>query len=289
MKKYDLEKDWEKVGIDNEFMFSKVIQNPKLCKGLLERIFPDIVIEHIQYIDTEKVIDEDKDAKSIRLDVYVKDEESTIYNIELQVANTLELPKRSRYYQSMIDTSLLNKGEYYAKLNRTYIIFICLDDVFGKGRHQYTFANICQEDTSVSLGDEAIKIFLNASGVLDDVNPELKNFLDYVANAATNDPFTEALEQEVTLARKNRTWRREYMTMLMRDKENQEIGRREGRREGRWEGRQEGRREERKESILNMVIVCKKYHIPDDQIANELQSVYYLTREEAEQYIKQSR
>ncbi|MCD8224430.1 MAG: hypothetical protein LUC99_06240 [Clostridiales bacterium] len=67
------------------------------------------------------------------------------------------------------------------------------------------------------------------------------------------------------------------MTMLMRDKENQEIG------------RQEGRREERKESILNMVIVCKKYHIPDDQIANELQSVYYLTREEAEQYIKQSR
>lgn len=40
---------------------------------------------------------------------------------------------------------------------RSYIIFICPFDAFGKGRHIYTFENICKEDNSVSMGDETLK------------------------------------------------------------------------------------------------------------------------------------
>jgi len=62
-------------------------------------------------------------------------------------------------------------------LNRTLIIFICLFDLFDQGRHIYTFENLCEEDTSLAMGDETTKIFLNAKGVMNDVSDELKAFL----------------------------------------------------------------------------------------------------------------
>ena len=40
----------------------------------------------------------------------------------------------------------------------------------------------------------------------------------------TADSYVEKLEEAVQEAKKNREWRHEYMTLLMRDQENQEIG-----------------------------------------------------------------
>lgn len=53
--------------------------------------------------------------------------------------------------------------------------------------------------------------------------PELKAFLDYVAGKKSADPFVDELEAAVKNARKNREWRHEYMTLLMRDRENREV------------------------------------------------------------------
>ena len=43
------------------------------------------------------------------------------------------------------------------------------------------------------------------------------------------------LEDAVREAKRNREWRHEYMTLLMRDLENLEKGREEGRKEGKFE------------------------------------------------------
>ena len=216
--------DWEELGISNDFLFGKIMQNPELCKELLQRILPDLEIDHIEYPELQKSIHADGDARSVRLDVYVKDDKGSVYDIEMQIINTRELPKRSRYYQSMIDLQLIDKGQHYKELNRSYIIFICKFDLYGKGRHIYTFENICKEDKSISMGDEAVKIFLNTDGILDDVSKELKAFLDYVAGKKSKDSYVEKLEEAVKKAKENREWRHEYMTLLMRDQENVEIG-----------------------------------------------------------------
>ena len=160
--------------------------------------------------------------------MYVKDEKEVVYDIEMQVSHTKELAKRSRYYQSMIDLQLIDKGQLYDELKRSYVIFICPFDLYGKGRHIYTFENICKEDGSISMGDEAVKIFLNAKGTLDDVSDELKAFLDYVAGKKPKDAYVERLEEAVKEAKKNREWRHEYMTLLMRDQENVKIGEKRG-------------------------------------------------------------
>lgn len=176
----------------------------------------------------------------MRLDVYVKDSKETVYDIEMQAVNTKELPKRARYYQSMIDLQMLDKGLHYKYLKPCYIIFICPFDAFQKGRHIYNFENSCKEEKSLALEDGVTKIFLNADSELDDVRPELKVFLDYVAGIHSEDAFIKQLEQAVEKAKKNRRWRHEYMTLLMRDQENLEKGRIEGRREGKREGKIEG-------------------------------------------------
>ena len=49
-------------------------------------------------------------------------------------------------------------------MDACYLIFICPFDPFGKGRHIYTFRNLCVEDKKLELSDGAIKIFLNAKG-----------------------------------------------------------------------------------------------------------------------------
>lgn len=219
---------WEELSISNDFLFGKVMQNPELCKELLQRILPDLNIERIEYPELQKSINLDMDARSVRLDVYVKDEKEVIYDIEMQVSHTKELAKRSRYYQSMIDLQLIDKGQLYDELKRSYVIFICPFDLYGKGRHIYTFENICKEDGSISMGDEAVKIFLNAKGTLDDVSDELEAFLDYVAGKKPKDAYVERLEEAVKEAKKNREWRHEYMTLLMRDQENVKIGEKRG-------------------------------------------------------------
>ena len=63
--------------------------------------------------ENQKVIDLLLESKGIRLDIYVKDENNTVYNIEMQRGKHKNIPKRLRYYQGNIDLDLINKGEDY--------------------------------------------------------------------------------------------------------------------------------------------------------------------------------
>ena len=110
----------------------------------------------------------------------------------------------------MIDLQLLDKNQSYKELNKSFVIFICMQDIFGKGRHKYTFENICKEDRELLLKDETTKIFLNADSSMDDVSRELKAFLDYLAGKETDDSYVLELEEAVKNAKKNRDRRHEY-------------------------------------------------------------------------------
>ena len=134
------------------------------------------------------------------------------------------LPKRMRYYQGMIDLNILEKGENYKNLKKSFVIFICTFDLFGLGRHVYTFENRCIEDLELPLGDDTTKIILNTKGTLDDVSPEMKKLLNYIDGEAPSDEFTEELEQAVKKVRDNEKWRLDYMTLQMNYQEKYEQG-----------------------------------------------------------------
>ena len=223
---------YSELEFSNAFMFSKVMKNRKLCKQLLEVIL-GVKIRRIVYQEEEKTLDHTVDSKSVRLDVYIEDDENTVYDVEMQTTNPGNLPKRSRYYQAMIDLNLLQKGENYNTLKKSYVIFICKNDIFKKGRHIYTFENICLQDKELHLNDEATKVFLNPVSDMDDVDEELRNFLSYVASGEPVDTFTQELMQEVEIARTNKDWEVEYMGWM--------ADRQDAYNEGHTEGLEQGR------------------------------------------------
>ena len=47
---------WEELSISNDFLFGKVMQNPELCKELIQRILPELKIDHIEYPELQKSI-----------------------------------------------------------------------------------------------------------------------------------------------------------------------------------------------------------------------------------------
>ena len=115
-------------------------------------------IGKIAYLSPQNTVAVGIEAKSIRVDILVKDENGKSYDIEMQVSNEHNLPKRLRYYQAALDISFLDKGFHYKTLNDSYIIFVCLFDAIGKGKPLYTFENICLEDRQTLLQDGAKKV-----------------------------------------------------------------------------------------------------------------------------------
>ena len=166
----------------------------------------------------------------MRLDVYVRDEKDTVYNIEMQIRR-LEgdaLFKRTRYYQSMMDADLLAAGADYDELNKTIIIFICPFDPFGEGRCRYTFENLCLENRDLRLSDGATKIFLNAKGEVGDIDDTIRAFLQYVDGIVTDNGFVQEIEEEIQKVKRKEGERVNYMTFEMKMMEERKEGRREG-------------------------------------------------------------
>ena len=122
------------------------------------------------------------------------------------------------------------------------------------------------------MGDETVKIFLNAKGTLNDIGKELKTFLDYVAGQKPEDTYVKRLETAVKKARKNKERRHEYMTLLMRDRENQRIGKEIGKEIGK---------------IYGAISVYKDLKFSEEEIITKLQTKFDLTEEEASQYLEE--
>lgn len=157
------------------------------------------------------------DAKGIRLDIYVKDKKATVYNVEMQTVHTSNLPQRSRYYQNLIDVDLLGRGADYRQLNRSFVIFICM------------------EDSELVLGDGTVKIFLNPYSDMDDVTSELGNFLRYLAEGVAVDEYTRKLVEAVDTAKRDPRLMVEYMSYYA-----EQADRKAEREDGRAEGLEKG-------------------------------------------------
>jgi hypothetical protein len=268
-------KKYEELELRDDFMFSRIMSNPKFVKPLLETIL-GVKIRKIVYPQTQKTIDLSLQAKGIRLDVYVEDDQNTVFNLEMQTSDGANLPKRMRYYQGMIDLNILDKGQDYTTLKKSYVIFICTFDPFGEGRHIYTFCNTCQENTALTLDDDAVKIILSTKGTMDDVSPEMKRILDYIDGKGASDKFTEELEEAVCSARQNERWRLDYMTLEYEYRQRYLEGKEEGREEGRAEGRAEGRERtiqklhERGESIASIADIVELNEEEVKRVISEL-------------------
>ena len=265
-------KKYEELDITDPFIFAKVMSEKELCKPLLENIL-NIKIRDIVYVDYEETIQMTAKSKGIRLDIYVEDDDNTVFNLEMQTTTYKELPKRSRYYQGIIDLNMIEKGESYDILKESYVIFICTFDFFEKGRSVYEFENVCLEDSEIKLNDGTHKIFLNTKGDKSDINKELKSLLEYFDSSEPESELTRRIDRKVIAARKNERWRREYMSLQMEMNLKYREGLKAGEEKGRALGQSEGKIETQKNiNRLNKILLSEKRY---DDLEKSAQDIEY--------------
>ena len=224
-----LKQKWLNSTFKDNFIFSKTLELfPELCKKIIELIL-QLNIKHIDFPEREKVIEARTDSKGIRLDVYVHDDQKRSFDIEMQVADLDNISKRMRYYQGLIDSDKLKHGQHYSALGESYIIFICPFDKFKRGRHIYTFRERCDEDSTLTLNDGSVKIFLSTKGYMNDISSDLKNFLNYVDNGIISGDFVQKLDNAVNSVKSDEKARLEFMTLEMYLKERELEGEEKGR------------------------------------------------------------
>ncbi len=181
---------WRKLSelsLIDDYLFGLFIQeagSEEVLKGLVERML-DIKVSKVSIKQQQHEISNEPNLHGIRLDAFIQDDINTLYDIEVQTVNKNNIPKRMRYYQSLIDREQMPSGEYdYDKLPKTIIIFVTDFDLFGKGLYRYTFENTCVENNSLTLGDESIKVILSTKGTdSSGVKPELIELLEYFHNS----------------------------------------------------------------------------------------------------------
>ena len=223
------ETKFEDLKISNDFMFKEVMKsNKELCKRLVGSIMQQD-IEDIVYIETEKTLQPYYDSRGIRLDVILADENHTRYNLEMQARNVISkagvalLPKRTRYYQSVIDMDMLKQGENFDQLNPLVLIFICTFDFYKEGRYVYTFKSRCLENLELELANDVTVKLVNAKGKHGQVNTLLKNFLRYVMTNEPVDDFTEDVERQVWAVKNDKKAREEYMVLQAKIREHEIV------------------------------------------------------------------
>ena len=98
-------------------------QDKELLSELIRHILPDLKFTDLK-IDGQKTIEIGPDIHGVRFDVFATMEDGRMVDIELQVLNTGNLPKRIRCYGSMADMQMLEKGVVYDELVESYVVMM---------------------------------------------------------------------------------------------------------------------------------------------------------------------
>ncbi|MEE0878856.1 MAG: Rpn family recombination-promoting nuclease/putative transposase [Treponemataceae bacterium] len=183
--------------------------------------------------------------------LYLKDSDK-IFDIELQNAIDDDLPLRTRFYQSMIDTDNLLKGQDYSELPTSFVIFICKYDPFNLKLPIYTFRNRCDEDLSLILDDKKIKKIFNATAYKDEKDVAISAFLQYIFNQKPVDDFTKRLSSIVAKIKSQEVNRKEYQSMNLHDRDNFRRGLKEGYADGINDGIAQGAEQAKIETAKNL-------------------------------------
>ena len=153
----------------NHIIFALVMRDPEICKGMLQLFFPDREIAEVQLhedqltaeeSDVEKTLILGPESRNVRLDVLFTDSKAW-YDIEMQIRNEGNVPKRTRYAHAALDVDILKPGQDYSELKPGYVIFLCCFDCFGEDRPIYRFS-MREDEMSLPLGDETYTIIVNS-------------------------------------------------------------------------------------------------------------------------------
>ena len=201
----------QNMNLMDDFLFDVATVDLETCKIIIE-LSLGITIKKIRWKEGQKVVHNMPGKRGIRMDFYVEDDKGQVFDVEMQKRNQGNIPKRTRFYQALIDAPMLKSGE------RGF-------DQYGYGLYRYTFENRCKEIQDLTMGDECKKIILNTKGTNDDeVERSLVDFLHYVDHSSEEnvpedcDERLKHLHKKIYEIKSNEQMGVSYMKMEERDR-----------------------------------------------------------------------
>ena len=173
----------------------------------------------------------------------------------MKTGHKTELPRRSRYYQSVADVSTTPSSSQYPDLPDNILIFICTFDPFDKNYPRYTFQYTCQEaNHQLKLEDGSLRIFLNtATEELSNLDQKLEAFYHYIQKGVIESELAQNISQKITTLKNDSIVRRFYMTWSITMADMRREGFEEGLHQGREQGREQGAYERALETARNLL------------------------------------
>ena len=194
--------------------------------------------------------------RSIILDIQAEDVNGKIMDIEIQRSDRGSGVKRARFHSSMINRTLLEKGEASEEMVDTYVIFITENDKFGRGIPLYHVERRIEEMEYALFGDGAHIIYVN--GEYRNMEHPVGSLMHDFNCKEAKDIINPLLAEEVRYLKETEGGRSQMCKLLeeMRNEAAEKAAIRakaEGRAEGRSEGRFEGNHEKAVSTALKML------------------------------------
>ncbi len=259
-------------------LFLTVMKNKEAYQNTLSIILeePDIQLKEVK---VEQVILNKSGRRAIRLDAWALSEDERAFDMEMQNCSDQDfLPKRSRFYQGLMDSPILKSGKKtrYKYLPSTTIIFITQDDIFKKDLAKYTFTEQCEEVKGLKLEDGTTKIFLNMTS--QNGSKELISLLQYMKNTDINNPDIQVrdkrlldLDKIVTQVKESEEWEAVKMDIL-------DVGIQKGIERGFAKGVEAG--------IKALIETCEELQMSKKDAESRVMKKFELEEEQAAAYIE---
>lgn len=164
-KQAQMKKDMESLRIlrpiDDGFMRCMFKDNLPLVQFVLRIIMgrPELIVTSSE---TQKDLKRLAGSRSLELDVYAEELDSTKYDVEIERRKDRVEPHRARYHQSAMDVESLRPGEDFSMLPESYIIFLTEKDTFGKGKPFYRIERM-NLDTGEPFDDGEHILYVNGA------------------------------------------------------------------------------------------------------------------------------
>ena len=292
----ELRREFKKLKFTDDFMFGRLMSDERICRIVLE-IFTGREIKDIQSIIDQRTLRITSESKGVRYDVYIETDEY-VNDIEMQQIddkNTINnLPRRSRFYQGLLDLNVLKKGKDYEELKDSYVIFICTFDPFGEGLCCYNYENTCRDGERRFLEDGRNILFFNTKGTIKNVSKEVLAMLNYMETGEATDEITRYIDNEVEQMHFDGAALADYLIRQMQQRERdmaaQQRGVEQGIKQGMQEGMQQGIQQGIQKGIEKGRISMLKQLIESGNISIETAAIQMgVTVEEFKKMVKECR
>ena len=231
--------------LTSDLFAGKVFEDIQACQELCRILLQDDSVV-LQDVKTQYVI-RNLENHSVELDILAERIDGGLVVIELQMYRETAPFKRTRYYLSGIDMSILEKGKSYDELPSVTMVYLTKEDFIGSGKGCYLIERRADDQERVTdIGNGLKERYYNLECLTD--NPEVNELVEYIKNS---DPYYRTDTFPHIVERVNYFKIHEGGVNVMC--EITDRIKNEGREEGRLEGRAEGRIEGMMRAILELL------------------------------------